>query len=137
VAPRPVEVSGDDFATWSLRALYGADPPYNCFPSIHVAHSFVSALTIARVHRRLGVVTLVSAGLVALSTLYTKQHYVVDVIAGVLLALAAYALFLRRLPSSQITEADRRVAPLLALGVFAVVSLAIVGYWLLYQIQTV
>lgn len=36
-----------------LRALYSPDPPYNCFTSLHVAHSFVSALTSYRVHRSL------------------------------------------------------------------------------------
>ena len=45
VAPRPETISGDDFASWGLRFLYDADPRYNCFPSLHVAHSFVSALT--------------------------------------------------------------------------------------------
>lgn len=54
---------GEGFAVWGLRALYRADPPCNCFPSLHVAHSFVSAL-------------------VAMSTVFIKQHYVLDVIAG-------------------------------------------------------
>src|SRR5688572_4301423 len=76
-APRPDEVVGDGFAAWGLRALYGADPPYNCFPSLHVAHSFVSALACYRVHRRLGLIAIVCAFLVGLSTLFTKQHYIV------------------------------------------------------------
>jgi hypothetical protein len=33
---------------WGLRFLYDADPPYHCFPSLHVARSFVSALTCYR-----------------------------------------------------------------------------------------
>ena len=40
-APRPVGVPGEGFMAWGLRFLYQADPPYNCFPSLHVAHSFV------------------------------------------------------------------------------------------------
>ena len=93
-APRPDAVMGDGFAAWGLRFLYGADPVYNCLPSIHVAHSFVSALACHRVHRPLGRVALSCASLVAVSTLFIKQHYVADVIAGVLLALAANAVFL-------------------------------------------
>ena len=58
VAPRPPRVVGDGFAVWGLRFLYDADPPYNCFPSLHVAHSFVSALTCYRLHRRLGLAAL-------------------------------------------------------------------------------
>jgi SH3-like domain-containing protein len=65
VAPRPAEVTGEGFAVWGLRSLYGADPPYNCFPSLHVAHSFVSALTCYRLHRQLGLAALGCASLVA------------------------------------------------------------------------
>src|SRR5262245_20582165 len=78
-ASRPDSVSGAGFALWGLRLLYSSDPPYNCFPSLHVAHSFVSALACSRVHHRLGVVSMISATLVAASTLFTKQHYVLDV----------------------------------------------------------
>ena len=69
VAPRPEEVLGEGFAAWGLRFLYAADPPYNCFPSLHVAHSFVSALACYRVHRELGKGAVVGASLVAASTL--------------------------------------------------------------------
>src|SRR5688572_2071191 len=55
VAPRPARVIGDGFAVWGLGNLYSSDPPYNCFPSLHVAHSFVSALASYRVHRGLGI----------------------------------------------------------------------------------
>ena len=100
-APRPELVTGEGFAVWGLRALYSSDPPYNCFPSIHVAHSVVSALACSRVHRRLGLVAMIAATLVAFSTLFTKQHYVLDVIAGVFLAFVAYSTFLRRGPSDR------------------------------------
>jgi hypothetical protein len=39
ISPRPANVFGRGFAAWGLRFLYSADPPYNCFPSIHVAHT--------------------------------------------------------------------------------------------------
>lgn len=95
-APRPAMVMGDSFAAWGLRFLYSADPPYNCFPSLHVAHSFVSALTCYRVHRGIAVVATICAFLVAISTLFTKQHYILDVIAGIFLAGVAYVVFLRQ-----------------------------------------
>src|SRR5436305_8497862 len=78
LAPRPAKVMGQGFVVWSLRFLYSADPPYNCFPSLHVAHSFLSALTCYRVHRGVGIGGAICASLVGLSTLYTKQHYVLD-----------------------------------------------------------
>lgn len=134
-APRPAEVIGEGFSTWGLRFLYEADPPYNCFPSIHVAHSFVSALTCCRVHRRVGVAAVVCASLVAVSTLYTKQHYVLDVVAGVLLASGAYVVFLRTYPAEEIPEVERRVAPILALGIVAMVGVGIACFWLAYRLS--
>lgn len=133
VAPRPAKVIGEGFAMWGLRALYGSDPPYNCFPSLHVAHSFVSALTCYRVHRGLGIVATICATLVAVSTLFTKQHYVLDVIAGVLLAFVAYWIFLRSYPRDEIPAFDRRAAPVLALSIAGLVALVLVGYWLAYR----
>jgi membrane-associated phospholipid phosphatase len=131
-APRPVTVAGEGFGAWGLRFLYSADPPYNCFPSLHVAHSFVSALTCHRLHRRLGQVTLLCAALVGVSTLYTKQHYVLDVLAGILLAGLAHLAFLRGYPRADVPELDRRLAPVLAAGIAGVLGLAVVGCWVVY-----
>lgn len=134
-APRGDDVVGEGFGVWGLRFLYGADPPYNCFPSLHVAHSFVSALTCYRVHRGLGVTALMCASLVALSTLFTKQHYVLDVIAGAGLAWLAYLLFLRSYPSNEIPEIERRVAPALALVVIGIVGLGVACFWVVYLLS--
>ena len=135
VGPRPTEVLGGGFGAWSLRMLYATDHPYNCFPSLHVAHSFVSALTCTRVHRPLGLVAVGCAGLVAVSTLFAKQHYVLDVVAGLGLALVAHALFVRSLSRAQISEAERRAAPLLALGAATLVGLGVAGFWVAYRLS--
>lgn len=132
-APRPARVAGEGFAVWGLRALYSSDPPYNCFPSLHVAHSFVSALACSRVHRTLGVFATGCAALVALSTLFTRQHYLLDVVAGVLLAYVAHAVFLRNYARERIPELDRRAAPALAVCVSAVAAIGVACYWLLYR----
>lgn len=114
VLPRS-ETVGDGFLEHALEVNYSLDPPYNCFPSLHVAWAFVAALTSYRVHRGVGIAALVWATIVGVSTLYTKQHYVVDVIAGVAVAYAAYLLFLRGYPRESVKEADRRNAPRRAL----------------------
>lgn len=134
VAPRPDTVAGSGFAVWGLRFLYNADPPYNCFPSLHVAHSFVSALACWRVHRTLGLIAVSCATLVAISTLFTKQHYVADLLAGILLAFAAYAVLLRGYSRAKVPELDRRLAPALAFFVGGIVSLGVGCYWVLYQL---
>ena len=134
-APRPAEVIGEGFVVWGLRFLYGADPPYNCFPSLHVAHSFVSALTCYRVHRGVGVAAALCALLVGVSTLYTKQHYVLDVIAGTLLAWVAHVVFLRNYPREEIPELDRRLAPVLGLCIIGIIGLGVACFWIAYRVS--
>jgi membrane-associated phospholipid phosphatase len=134
VAPRPGTVVGDGFAVWGLRLLYDADPPYNCFPSIHVAHSFVSAFACMRVHRTLGRLALGFAALVALSTLFTRQHYVADLAAGILLASGAAALFLRGVSPAKVPALDRRLAPAHALCAAGLVALGVLACWVAYRL---
>jgi membrane-associated phospholipid phosphatase len=128
-APRPVSVLGEGFSYWGLRFLYSADPPYNCFPSLHVAHSFVSAIVCYRVHRKVGLFTLACALLVGISTLFTKQHYIVDVIAGILLACIAAFIFLR---SPVPVEEEHRAAPALAMGTLLAISFGVGCFWIFY-----
>jgi membrane-associated phospholipid phosphatase len=134
IAPRPMKVMGEGFVVWGLRFLYSADPPHNCFPSLHVAHSCVSALTCSLGHRGVGIAAGVCASLVGISTLYTRQHYVLDVIAGILLACVAYVVFLRKYPRESIPEIDRRVAPALAAGVVGILGLVAACFWVAYRL---
>ena len=132
-APRPAQVLGGGFSAWSLRLAYSLDPPHGCFPSLHVAYSFVSALTCYRVHRGVGAGAGLWAALIGVSTLYTKQHYVADVIAGTLAAYVAYVLFLRSYPRDAVAESDRRRAPFRALGVIGIFGIMVAGFWVAYQ----
>jgi membrane-associated phospholipid phosphatase len=134
-APRPGDVSGDGFAAWTLRIAYAIDPPYNCFPSLHVAYSFVSALACYRVHRGVGAVAALWAALIGVSTLYTKQHYVVDVIVGALTAYVAYALFLRAHSREAVARIDRDAAPGRACVAIGLCGAMVAGFWIAYRIQ--
>ena len=71
------------------------DPPYNLFPSVHLAIVTLAALVALKARRVYGAMALVAAGLVAVSIYATKQHFLVDGVAGVMLAVAAYAIFVR------------------------------------------
>lgn len=133
-APRPQRVVGEGFAVWSLQLLYSSDPPYNCFPSLHVAHSFVSALTVSRLHRRLGIGAIIAATFVAFSTLFTKQHYILDALAGVLLALVAWLIFLRTYRRENVPAFDRQAAPAIALFIAGLAAVVVIAYWLAYLI---
>jgi membrane-associated phospholipid phosphatase len=133
-APRPEDVGGTGFAVWTLRLAYSLDPPYNCFPSLHVAYAFVSALTSYRVHRGVGAVAAGWAALIGVSTLYTKQHYVVDVIAGALAAYVAYVFFLRNHPREAVAELDRRRAPVRAMAAIGIFGFMIASFWVAYHL---
>ncbi len=125
----------EGFFAWSLQFIYDFDRPYNCLPSLHVAYAFLAALTCYRVHRGLGIAALLYAALIGISTLYTKQHYVVDVVAGVLLAYVAYLVFLRSYAHDAIIEADRRRAALRVLAAVEVFGVVVVVFWIAYNLR--
>ncbi|HET7696050.1 MAG TPA: phosphatase PAP2 family protein [Vicinamibacterales bacterium] len=135
-APRPDAIGDAGFAAWTLRILYSLDPPYNCFPSLHVAYAFVSALACLRVHRGVGAAAVAWAALIGVSTLFTKQHYAADVVAGTAAASLAYVLFLRARPDEPVPEHDRRRAPARALGAVGVFAIMIAGFAVAYHFES-
>jgi hypothetical protein len=80
-----------------------------------------------------GIGAAVWASLIGLSTLFTKQHYAVDVVAGAALAFVAYAVFLRGFPRQLVTESDHRSARRGALAVVALYGVVVAGFWVLYR----
>ena len=79
-----------------LSVVHSVDKGGNCFPSMHIAVATLSALHIANnLHDTLGIsacVVFVLPVLIAISTLFTKQHYILDIPAGVGLAFAVFML---------------------------------------------
>lgn len=66
------------------------EPPKDySFPSGHTFASFACAFTLLLEDRRLGIPALVLAVLIAFSRMYLYVHYPTDVLAGILLGLAA------------------------------------------------
>ena len=92
---RPALPSDGSFSVFALSVVYGADPAWNCFPSTHCAMALLSALVILENLGLSGAWGLVVALSIGVSTLFTKQHYLVDVIAGWGLTLAVYLPFFR------------------------------------------
>ena len=130
---RPPRLPADGFGVWGLRVIYSTDARYNCLPSLHVAQCFLAAFTCWRVHRGVGVAATLWALLVALSTLFTKQHYVLDAVTGILLAYAAYVIFIRAYPREAIPERERRYAPALALLAAGVYAIILAVFFILYS----
>ena len=84
---RPVLEVGS-LATYLLSLEYH-DPSYNHFPSLHVAISWLVYLACRDAVRLRGVFLVLVIG-VSISTVFVKQHYAVDVLAGTLLAWGAW-----------------------------------------------
>ncbi|MBZ9609618.1 phosphatase PAP2 family protein [Clostridium estertheticum] len=93
--PRPM-ITGTDFFSNLVLSLYMADNPYNCFPSIHVLNSVLVALYIyesEKVFKSIKIICVIAAVFIILSTMFIKQHYFVDVLAGIIFACVLYFSF--------------------------------------------
>jgi membrane-associated phospholipid phosphatase len=67
--------------------------PYDNFPSTHVAFSILAVgICYLRSGLMLGVVFMFWAVLIALSTLTTKQHYMLDIVSGSVLGVSVFIL---------------------------------------------
>jgi len=64
--------------------------PVAAFPSLHVAYPFLAFLVLRRAFGRVGWLALAYTALVAFSVVYTGDHWVIDVVAGVAYAYVAY-----------------------------------------------
>jgi len=89
--PRSVTVK-EGAAAFAFNFLYSIDSAANCFPSLHVALAWLSALSLREERRKAGVLAIVWAALISISTLTTKQHYFVDLVGGGGLALLCHWL---------------------------------------------
>ncbi len=78
------------FFQGSLDSLEGWQ--YDCFPSGHVAVTIVCAYEARKLPVFIFMVYCIFAGLIAFSTIYLRYHYMIDVLAGVLLAMLAVLL---------------------------------------------
>ncbi len=88
---RREQLTPDTASTHILARFQHLSKPFNNFPSMHVSYCLFSARVFATyADNKWGGVLLAWAGLVALSTLFTKQHHLLDVAAGALLATLAY-----------------------------------------------
>jgi membrane-associated phospholipid phosphatase len=85
-------IDADPATTLAFAALYGMDPATNCLPSLHVSLGVLGAAGFWPERPRLAGACLGWAALIAASTLTTRQHYAVDVLAGLVVAVAAGGL---------------------------------------------
>lgn len=91
------EVTGNGFFEWGTRFIHSADRPYNLFPSIHCLESWL-CFRGAMMLKNKNYYYITSQGiftiLVFASTIFIKQHFIVDIPAGIL--VCEIGLFLSR-----------------------------------------
>ena len=90
---RPALVEGSDIFSSMVRALYAADTPTNVLPSIHVYNSavvFFALNTTPQLKRwkKTRAACGVLSALIILSTMFLKQHSILDVTLGLLMSFA-------------------------------------------------
>lgn len=94
---RPAAFPRDNALTRFVAGLYRGDTPTNVCPSIHVYNSLATHAALARsryFHDKRGVKTasLILCILICMSTVFLKQHSIIDVICAGLLFTVFYRL---------------------------------------------
>jgi membrane-associated phospholipid phosphatase len=86
----PAAVAGNDLFATLLRFIHENWGRYDAFPSGHVYITTLLALFFGRWYPRHKLLWILILLIVSLSTLFTGQHYILDVLGGYLIALAGY-----------------------------------------------
>jgi membrane-associated phospholipid phosphatase len=89
---RPVLTATDTFSKMVMN-VYAGDNAYNDFPSLHTSLSTILAIHWVKVNKPLGIVLSIWTALIVASTLLIKQHYIADLIFGLVLAFGLSLLY--------------------------------------------
>ena len=84
--PRPA-IYGNDIFSFLTLLVYKFDKPFNCFPSIHVVTSYLMIKGINSIDcsKKIRHLVIFMSILIIVSTLFIKQHVILDVISAILL----------------------------------------------------
>lgn len=88
-------ITGTDPFSGMIRSIYASDQPYNDFPSLHTSLSTIIAIHWWRLDRRIGIPAAIWTTLIVASTVLVKQHYLADVVGGLVLASCTSWLVMR------------------------------------------
>lgn len=88
-------ISGHDFLSELLQYVYRIDQPYNSFPSIHTMSSYLLMRAIRgsswKNKWNQGIIYFCSTSIIC-ATLFIKQHFLMDVLAAILLVESLYKM---------------------------------------------
>jgi len=89
---RPDLTNSNGVMNMLTHYYYLIDNPVNCFPSLHVAYPFAGTLVLWNYKRKWGYLLAVMTAFIAVSVVLVKQHYIVDVVAAVVLTGLIYRI---------------------------------------------
>ncbi len=94
---RPKVEADENFCSWLVSLIHRADTSTNVFPSIHVynsvgVHCSIMNSPVLKEKKWLCRTSFVLAVLICLSTVFLKQHSVVDLVGALILAYVMYPL---------------------------------------------
>ncbi|MBS3104816.1 phosphatase PAP2 family protein [Candidatus Woesearchaeota archaeon] len=84
---------GNSFPEKMMISVRKFDAPGNCFPSMHVSAATLTVLHLMANLPQLGIIPLIYLLLISMSVLYTKQHYIADIIPGYVVGWISYKIF--------------------------------------------
>ncbi len=91
----PHLVCGGRFSCEVLLRLWSMDMGVNVMPSLHAAHSALAAAIFWSYRNKAWPLIAIGAAGVSIAAVLTRQHYILDIVAGLVLALVVWALVRR------------------------------------------
>ncbi len=90
---RPEITNPSNVFEWLAKFIFSLDNTYNCFPSLHVAYPTLATFLSWRFVPRMRYLFFLMTVITALSVVLVKQHYLLDAVAGVMVAILVGLLF--------------------------------------------
>ena len=90
VVPRPTLSDDGSVTSYLINLQHSLDKPVNNFPSLHAANALLIFLLCRGYYKWLDVVLFFVALGIGFSALLVKQHYIMDIVSGYVLALLVY-----------------------------------------------
>lgn len=93
---RVTDITGNDICSWIIRKIQGIDAPNNVCPSIHVSTTVIiynQFRKILKDNKKSKAFFLLWSVGICISTMLVKQHSIIDVLCGVVLAYAILFVF--------------------------------------------
>ncbi|MBN2495570.1 MAG: inositol phosphorylceramide synthase [Deltaproteobacteria bacterium] len=112
--PRPLDWQGAGLTAEAIRWFWTVDPPNNTFPSSHVTMAVLAAWGLWRERNPWRWIPSATALGIILTVHTAKQHYWIDTLAGIGMALACGGAVFRLLPlrACDVRESDAGSLPM-------------------------